>query len=99
MPPYLRVVEESTWLNLEVDAGETSGSAVVLHSPLDLNTVAGRRHPGCGQVGRECDAHPVEPRRCHPTGATRRNSVHTMATTPRAPSTATTSIAVPPAKS
>jgi len=78
----------------EIDTGETAGFAVVLDGADDLDVVTRRR-----SVGDRCLSHADEPMRRQPAGASTRNSVHTAATITSAPSTATTSIAVPPAKS
>src|SRR4029077_9171771 len=80
--------------DVHVHTVEHLGAAIVLLGAVDCH---GKPRGGLGFD--EFCGHDVLPRRRHPTGASNRNTPQATATMARAPSTATTSIAVPPAKS
>src|ERR1039458_3663849 len=86
--------QESTRRDVEVDTGEHASLVITFDRSADLNGVPRLRFDVDW-----CTAHGRLPSRRHPTGASSRKTPHAIATTASAPSTATTSMAVPPAKS
>ena len=77
---------------IEVDTVEAACPAVVLDGAADFDVMARRRD----RPRRDAWRHVVDPMRRQPAGASSRKNLQTSATTTSAPSTATTSIAVPP---